>query len=207
MFSAAQRESGNTEAQRNRQSRHVPLQTPERVPSEQRPRAQTHQYEHFGFTISESVWVCVPAVICVLCVCVCRRVVTAHLRFIVQLQGNDERRERAERPGPADRPTQTPQVTHTHTHTRTLHLSIICHSSLSFCPSFLFLWRVSEPQTSERREEPDVFAPALRFCVCVCVWARTFYTVSRSVMFLTLMCVWKIETIILFYSFLFYCSI
>ncbi|XP_059369782.1 protein IWS1 homolog isoform X2 [Carassius carassius] len=29
--------------------------------------------------------------------------------------------------------------------------------------------RLREPQTSERQEEPDVFAPARRFCVCVCV--------------------------------------
>ncbi|KAL0175213.1 hypothetical protein M9458_031181, partial [Cirrhinus mrigala] len=72
--------SGDTKAQWNRPSRHVPLQTPERVSTEQRPRAQTHQ-----------------------------RVVAAHLRLIVQLQGNDERRETTERSRPADRPAQTPQ--------------------------------------------------------------------------------------------------
>lgn len=40
---AAQCESGDSEAQRYRPGRHVPLQTPQRVSEQQRPRSQAHQ--------------------------------------------------------------------------------------------------------------------------------------------------------------------
>ena len=42
-LAAAQRESGDAEAQRDRTGRHVSVQTPQRVPIQQRPRPQTHQ--------------------------------------------------------------------------------------------------------------------------------------------------------------------